>query len=1612
MIDQYSCFILNGKDNISQVVIFLPFVDDDTIIMYNSHDKYKTKEFTKNYFSNYERNAITNNSKFPEIIYSNFPLTITDKIETFQYAILKALNMTNEILLEELYLYAMSSITDSTDVIFSKLTDNEYVTKSNLMNFLSNVEFNKTKSKLKSTKHEVYNFSEFEKLNLMKDAKREKVPLTILNKNITYINPYKALEILNEDETHTDLKSESVYVTHRSIQEFVHLDNTSTITIYCCFLESIIQESNLHKLTKDLIKQYFPSMQNLVSREELNDYRDRNIKNASVLNKKDIISSLLESKTILTKYLNTSPKKWESDFKKQTSIKNMRLEFQPKSPMFISLETLFHALELNSQTILIKYNPGARLEKYYRINLENTNIRKSFILKINNELSRAKKRSVSCLLDIKFKTSTIPMIIEIRENGFVYISLQSENIVEDKVYDSINLYLTDIEDILTNVYNNFIQFINDYYHQYNSLLPKFDNLYQDNLHIVEANIIKKHKIKANKFIFDNINKYSPLIKNVFENIDTKQNSYVKFLFKYQQYNSHKIHVLFQRSVLKDKAFETIVQNISHFDLLAPIMIMFDNLLYIAQENIQLTEHSIIMNNNDSEINTLISQNNESILSEKDEIEMMAYNNNNNNNNNNNKINEIEVPGNSELADEGDKELSMTKPLTEEDDKKLSLTNNNKSNVNVISQKIPEKKTLLGLKKQINSNNNDDFFGGAEVPNLDEKRNYTYDRIKQYDPNLVKKEKQNNKNYSRYCLSSERRQPTIITESEKREIDEEAPGSYGNEAAHILNYRKRDGENLYYICPRYWCVDKNISLKHQDVTKTDTKLVSSKCPSGQIISYEHPLYHFKKGDKAKYINTYPGLNLKKSSIPCCFKKPRKDVPPINSDNVNRTINSTKVEGLNDIPSEKQDAFLAKQPKNVDEEETSKNIRLLEYNKVPLPEFRYGYLPLNIKLMLNVKVDDCIEDRRNCLLRFGTTDEGNSSFLNTMHMYYNFKNDSKRITKSLKASIKNIEKFKDEIINNWLTIDEFLNYQNGHLVEIFDYEEVGGKVDYDDTDLNNSVILDAITNDSGEIDKTLQKKILNAFSNYKTYLSTGNVDYKYTWELFTNKLNQVEKSKTNIIIIEVDGFEVESPFRIICPHNYKKNETFNPRKPSVIIMKHGNHYEGLIQRSRYGESKYYNKVFFGKSDTFLEPFLSKIENIYNNNDFCGKYMTNSIFVNEFNNFTEVNPNQMQLFLDQNNFTIKRYIVNYNTRLCGFVLSHESQNRDFFIPVHQSGVEEARNNFKNKRKYDLLNHVSEYLDLFETLQTFNMIHEMQNTLSYKPKYFVCENNYVVGIQFENTLIVPILPHIPKETIPQDYMLDCVKNNYIYMDKNQIHYYDSKLNASIVKKQSQSNILLDDINEKSKNYDTYRSHIKANINKVENRHIKHQIKTILINTNTDNYADVLEEIIKFIKELASSNKEQIKYNNDEEFDLYAYKMSDELLRYYRIRDYIFVDNKYILFGEKYFRPKENELLIGQSSLDTLNEELTIKGEDKNSHSNYQSSEPEKLMKLKYDDGFNILDYQAKEPKQQMFQSIKYSVNSKVNENTKLKSKKNKREKCANGTRKNKKSGLCEEKN
>lgn len=81
-------------------------------------------------------------------------------------------------------------------------------------------------------------------------------------------------------------------------------------------------------------------------------------------------------------------------------------------------------------------------------------------------------------------------------------------------------------------------------------------------------------------------------------------------------------------------------------------------------------------------------------------------------------------------------------------------------------------------------------------------------------------------YSRSCPWNFRKQPVILTDKEKKDIDEKHPGSYDQ----AVKYGSDPKNQYWYICPRYWSLKDNVSLtdaeaksgKYGDIIPKDAK----------------------------------------------------------------------------------------------------------------------------------------------------------------------------------------------------------------------------------------------------------------------------------------------------------------------------------------------------------------------------------------------------------------------------------------------------------------------------------------------------------------------------------------------------------------------------------------------------------------------------------------------------------------------------------------------------------------------------------------------------------------------------------------------------------------------
>ena len=289
------------------------------------------------------------------------------------------------------------------------------------------------------------------------------------------------------------------------------------------------------------------------------------------------------------------------------------------------------------------------------------------------------------------------------------------------------------------------------------------------------------------------------------------------------------------------------------------------------------------------------------------------------------------------------------------------------------------------------------------------------RIQERDPIIHLNEDVGKFNaYSRSCPWNYRRQPVILTNEEKTQIDKEHPGSY----SHSITYGSDASKQYHYICPRYWSLKHNTSLTEDEVKSGKYGTVipqkAKKIPTGaNIFEFTEDKYHVD--EKGNYKQHYPGF-LKKDAhpkglcVPCCFAqwdKPSQTTrrqeceakqfeavqmeTKAASSEEKTLVATTPGAGAAATPSQLLPPMPLSEPVKLNE---IKDERILSSDKFPLENNRLGYLPVQLQKFLFTDNRNCQISLKNaaskkdtpCLIRKGVETNDRQSLVSVIAYYY--------------------------------------------------------------------------------------------------------------------------------------------------------------------------------------------------------------------------------------------------------------------------------------------------------------------------------------------------------------------------------------------------------------------------------------------------------------------------------------------------------------------------------------------------------------------------------------------------------------------------------------------------
>jgi hypothetical protein len=837
-------------------------------------------------------------------------------------------------------------------------------------------------------------------------------------------------------------------------------------------------------------------------------------------------------------------------------------------------------------------------------------------------------------------------------------------------------------------------------------------------------------------------------------------------------------------------------------------------------------------------------------------------------------------------------------------------------------------------------------------------------------------------YNRICPSNVRRQPVILTDSEKEKIDKDHPDSY----KHAINYGIPGGEKFWYICPRYWSLKDNTSLTEEEVKSgkygnvipfkgKDGKPIKSVPENTSIFEFNAPSEHMKQG---KYVEHYPGFIQSDSHpsgycLPCCFKQ----------------WDSKEQKRRREQCLDKEEGLPIVQP-----DKTVKDDYIKGAEKFPIQPKRMGFLPLVIQRFLRTDNQKCQVSASNvslkpnhvCLLRQGVEFSRNKSFIACIADVYS------SVTKQKTILISQMQ----DILANSIDLDRFATLQNGSLINVF-YKE------------NNSIVLDEYketilyekTDLTNENQKLALLKIISAYINFKQFLLSENelIDYTYLWDLICKNNDKLFLQGLNLIILELLENDMTDNINIICPTNHFSNQNFDVNKKTLLLIKNNEYFEPIYLFEDKGSILNIQRLFNLNDPNILPDLKDAIISI---TKIIQKNCMSLPSIPDIYTFQQ-NISLVEIIkrLKDTNYKITNQVLNYNGKVIGILVVKDVSEKNF-VPCFPSNIIVDLGS-------DILWIDDVFWNSYEMTKIFleELNRETNGGILSLPKIKVIEEELIVGIITETNQFVAV---IPEPNISEDNLEILDHSDFIVADRVSLLSQE---------KDKERITLIKNIKLEKNFYDSFRNTIRILLGNPENSEIRQKLQNLIEDKNLVYfkklelieqtlrlltvdaikfilYSDSLIDQIDEISSCIVKDEEQCRKNNycllsegnkcsllipknnlltgfDNEIQYFG-KIADELIRYYRIKKFIFEPQTFLTFSSVKYNLRENELLIIQSLLNQeyFTDLIPLKDSKFSDITSYDTINPN--ISTKYVPIINLTEEELVEelPKESVIKSVK----------------------------------------
>ena len=464
----------------------------------------------------------------------------------------------------------------------------------------------------------------------------------------------------------------------------------------------------------------------------------------------------------------------------------------------------------------------------------------------------------------------------------------------------------------------------------------------------------------------------------------------------------------------------------------------------------------------------------------------------------------------------------------------------------------------------------DQSGGAGTPeerdptgqNLSRRGNWVLERMRTRDPALFKVVKGSASSYSRSCPWNVRRMPVALTDAEKERIDREQPGSYTG----AVRYGSPGGPRHWYICPRYWSLRKGMSVSADKVDPT--KVIPEKTAAGKNVKevpqgkdvVEFCSEASREGGRCDgaYRPKVPGFLERGTAgtnmcLPCCFDRAK--------------LTAAHKARMKNCAQEMGDGDGADGGGECTEEDPTNYIVEASRSGPTLKSGKFGALSPTLQRFLGVESEPCyrpgygseLRSGDSCLVRKGVEPSRKQSFVACVASAWVDERG-----RGHKAPC--IRKMRS-ILRDAVDLDSFVALQHGSLVTVFGDPQAGWPEArlYTESRLHRS----ATTADPSALEAV--KRAAVAYARFREFLDddTVRVDQTYIWDLVCTPNPAIFPHGVNLAILEVPERDATDNVHVLCPTNHYGQPLYHAARSTLIMVRHP-----------AGDEAYYEPVYMYK------------------------------------------------------------------------------------------------------------------------------------------------------------------------------------------------------------------------------------------------------------------------------------------------------------------------------------------------------------------------------------------------------------------------------------------------